>query len=120
MSGIDWTAVFAVVGPAIAGLGTWLKMRKPNQAKIDAAVAQLRSDESMSDAEGTLYKRLREEIDALRQDLSRMRAELDIERKHGRKMEKHIWVLERMLRDAGLDPPALVLDDPHAPVPSQA
>lgn len=102
---LDWSAVWGIVGPAVVGLATWLKMRKPNQAKIDAAVAASRADEAVSDAEGALYRRLREDMDALRGDVNRLRAELDAERKHGRKLERHIWRLERLMREANLTPP---------------
>lgn len=102
---LDWTAIWGVLGPAVVGLGTWLKMRKPNQAKIDAAVSQARAEGAISDAEGALYRRLREDLDAVRGDLARLRAELDTERTHGRKLERHIWRLEGLMRKAGIEPP---------------
>lgn len=102
---LDWAAIWAVLGPAVVGLGTWLKMRKPNQAKMDAAVAQARAEGSIADAEGALYRRLREDLDAVRGDVDRLRAELAAERTHGRKLERHIWRLEGLMRKANLEPP---------------
>lgn len=102
---VDWTAIWGVVGPAVVGLATWLRMRKPNEAKVAAAVAAARSEAAISDAEGALYTRLREDMDALRGDVNRLRAELDAERTHGRKLERHIWKLEGLMRKAGLEPP---------------
>lgn len=102
---IDWSLVWGVVGPAIVGLGTWLKARKPSQARVDAAVAAAKADVAVSDAESTLYNRLRERLDALETDVTRLRSELDTERKHGRKLERHIWRLEGLMRKANIEPP---------------
>lgn len=102
---MDWVAIWAVLGPAIAGLGGWLITRKPRQSAIDAAIAQAKAQGSIADAEGTLYNRLRERLDALEGDVTRLRTELDKEREHGRKMERHIWSLETIMRKAGLEPP---------------
>lgn len=102
---IDWTVIWGVVGPALSGLAVWLKTRKPNQAKVDAAIAQARAETSLADAEGALYRRLREDMDALRGDVDRLRAELATERTHGRKLERHIWRLEGLMRKSGLEPP---------------
>lgn len=108
---LDWTAIWGVIGPALAGLATFLATRKPNKAKLDAAVAQAKADGSAADAEGTLYRRLREDVDALSGDVKRLRAELDTERTHSRKLERHIYRLERLMRNAGIEPPELHEED---------
>jgi hypothetical protein len=116
---LDWAAIWAVLGPAVVGLGTWLKMRKPNQAKMDAAVAQARAEGAVADAEGTLYARLREEIDAMRRDilsvradLAQTRSELDAERAHSRRQDSYIWMLIRLLREHNIQPPPFNEDAP--------
>lgn len=102
---IDWALVWGVIGPAVAGLLTWLKTRKPSQARVDAAVAAAKADSAVSDAESTLYNRLRERLDALETDVTRLRSELDAERKHGRNLEIKVWRLERFIREMGKEPP---------------
>lgn len=105
---IDWAIVWGVVGPAMAGFVGWYTSRKPRQSAIDTAIAQAKAQGSIADAEGTLYNRLRERLDALEGDVTRLRTELDKEREHGRKMERHIWSLETIMRKAGLEPPVFV------------
>lgn len=105
---IEWATVWAVVGPIASGFGTWFITRKPRQSAIDAAVAQSKAQSSVADAEGSLYNRLRERLDALETDVTRLRTELDKEREHGRKLERHIWKLEGIMRKADLTPPEFV------------
>jgi uncharacterized membrane protein len=83
----------------------WLKTRKPRQAQIDSAVAEARAEVAMSNATETQYRGLREDLDMLRRDITALRAELDVERKHGRKLERHIAQLESLMRKNGLEPP---------------
>lgn len=101
---IDWTSIWNVVGPAVAGLGTWLLTRKTSKAKLDAAVAAAKADTAVSDAEGSLYRRLREDVDALSGQVDRLRTELEASR-------RHIWRLERMLVELGGIPPHFDLND---------
>jgi hypothetical protein len=102
---IDWVSVWAVVGPAVVGLGTWLKTRKPNQAKLDAAVSAAKAEGAASgaaiavaDAEGALYKRLTDRLNLLEADVSRLNTQL-------RAAWRHIWQLETIMRKAGMEPP---------------
>jgi hypothetical protein len=117
---IDWQAVWNVVMPAVVALGTWIATRKPSQAKVDAAVAQSRAATAASDADGSVYIRLRQEMDAMRGDIAAVRAELqmtrkdlDAERAHSRRQDTYIWVLIRMLRELGKEPPPF--DDVNPP-----
>lgn len=103
---LDWITIWGVVGPAVAGLAMYLKTRKPRQAELDAAVAGARAETSIASATETQYRGLREDLDMLRRDITALRAELDVERKHGRKLEKHIWLLEGLMRKNGIEPPA--------------
>lgn len=109
---IDWNALWVVGGTALGSLATYLKTRKPNQAKVDAAVSAAKAEGSIADAEGALYKRLREEIEALRGDIihirteqAQTRKELDAERAHSRRQDNYIWLLIRMLREHNINPP---------------
>lgn len=110
---IEWAKVIEYGSYAVLGIGGWFMGR--GKRKSDAAVdaAQANAEVAMADAEGTLYRRLREDLDAMRADLNRLRAELDTERKHGRKLERHIWRLERLMREKGLEPPPFVDDEPE-------
>lgn len=103
MNAIDWSAIWGVIGPAAVGLGTWLKMRKPNQAKVEAAVAAARAEAVNSDSTSEAVKLLRGEVERLS---GRVQA---LENREGR-MIRHIYRLEGLMRAANLDPPPFDLD----------
>ena len=95
---IDW----AVIGTGLGALATNAITYFMTKGKRKAADAV---DIAVADAESTLYNRLRERLDALEGDVTKLRGELDTERKHGRKLERHIWRLEGLMRKAGVEPP---------------
>jgi len=105
VSGVDWTATWGVIGPAIIGLATWLKMRKLNQAKVDAAVSAARAEAVNSDATSEAVKLLRGEVERLGARV------LAMEGREGR-MIRHIYRLEGLMRAANppIDPPPFDLD----------
>lgn len=105
---LEWDKIGAAITGLVIGIGGFFGGRVTRKADTGAEVAQANAAASVADAEGTLYNRLREEIDALRNDVSRLRADLDVERRHGRALELHVWKLERIMRDAGLTPPPFV------------
>lgn len=100
---IDWTAIWGVVGPAVVGLATWLKMRKPNQAKVEAAIAAARVETATANAENTVVTLLREEVQRLSARVT------SIERREG-KLIRHIYRLEGLMRGAGIEPPPFDID----------
>lgn len=104
---IDWVKVVEYGSYIVLGIGGWFMGRSKRKSDAAVTTAQANADVAMADAEGTLYRRLREDLDAMRADVDRLRAELDTERKHGRKLEQHIWRLERLMREKGLTPPPL-------------
>ena len=102
------------VGIAIVGLftsiGTFFAGRQKRAANDVAEIAADKASASISDAEGTLYTRLREEIDALRNDVSRLRSDLDTERRHSRQLELYVWQLQRLMAEKGITVPPFVGD----------
>jgi hypothetical protein len=102
---VDWQKVVEYGTYIVLGVGGWFAGRAKRGAETKAEVAQSNKDAEIADAEGALYRRLREDLDALRGDVNRLRAELDSERTHGRKLERHVWKLEGLMRKAGLEPP---------------
>lgn len=105
MTMIDWTAVWGVIGPAAVGLATWIKMRKPNQAKVNAAVSAARAEAVNSDSTSEAVALLRGEVQRLS---TRVQA---LESREGR-MIRHIYRLEGLMRAANppIDPPPFDLD----------
>ena len=108
---IDWAKVIEYGSYVVLAAGSWVLGRGKRKSEAAVSTAQANAEVAIADAEGTLYRRLREDLDAMRADLNRLRSELDTERKHGRKLERHIWRLERLMRDKGLEPPPFVEDE---------
>jgi hypothetical protein len=103
---MDWVAIWAVVGPAVVGLGTWLKTRKPNQAAITAAVAAARAEAVNSDSTSAAVELLRGEVARLS---ARVQA---LEGREGR-LIRHVYRLEGLMRGAGIEPPPFDIDNPE-------
>lgn len=108
---IDWNQVGTAAGGILLAIGTFFAGRGKRAAEGKAEVAQSNKEAEIADAEGALYRRLREDMDALRSDVNRLRTELDAERTHGRKLERHIWKLEGLMRKAGIEPPPFMEGD---------
>lgn len=100
---IDWTVVWGVVGPAIVGLGTWLKTRKPNQAKLEAAVSAARAEAVNTDSTSAAVTLLREEVTRLSNRVTAL------EGREGR-LVRHVYRLEGLMRAAGIEPPPFEID----------
>lgn len=100
---IDWTAVWGVVGPAVVGLATWLKMRKPNQAKLEAAVAAARVETVTANAENAV-------VTLLRQEVERLSARMTLLEKREGRLIRHLYRLEGLMRGAGIEPPPFDID----------
>jgi hypothetical protein len=106
----DWTKIGLGVSGLCGAIGTYFLGRKKRTALDGAEIAQANASASVSDAEGTLYHRLREEIDALRNDVSSLRSDLDTERRHSRQLELYVWQLQRLMADKGITVPPFLGD----------
>jgi TolA-binding protein len=102
---IDWAVASAAAMSIFTGIGAWFAGRRKEKAKSAADVANAGADRAIAEAESTLYNRLRERLDNLEGDVTALRNELDKERAYSRRLERHVWRLEKTMRDAGLEPP---------------
>jgi hypothetical protein len=100
---LDWVSIWAVVGPAVVGLATWLKTRKPNQAAISAAVSAARAEAVNTDSTSAAVALLRGEVERLG---ARQQA---METREG-KLIRHLWRLEALMRAHGIEPPPFDID----------
>lgn len=100
---MDWSAIWGVVGPAVVGLGTWLKMRKPNQARVDAAVSAAKAEAVNSDSTAAAMSLLRSELERLSNRVAAMEA------REGR-LIRHIYRLEGLMRARDIEPPPFDVD----------
>lgn len=102
--GIDWQAtggVLGAVGGVAAGLWAWFERAKRSSAAASADIAQ-------SHAEESIYRMMTERLTALETDVGRLRDELAQERSHSRALERHIFKLEMLMRQASMDPPPFI------------
>jgi hypothetical protein len=100
---IDWSAVGGAAAAILTGVGGWLMGRKPNQAKIDAAVSAARAETVNSDSTSAAVALLRAEVERLS---SRVQA---LEGREGR-LIRHVYRLEGLMRGAGIEPPPFDID----------
>ena len=107
---IDWTATWGVVGPAVIGLGTWLKMRKPNQARLEAAVAVARAETTATQAGSTVVELLRQEVQRLDARMQALDAVVAAMQKREGRLIRHVYRLEGLMRGANLVPPPFDID----------
>jgi len=110
---IDWGVLGTAIGGIVMGIGAYVSGRKSGRARTHADQAASGADYAMSTAETSLYEQFRTRLDDLEKDISKLRAELDIERRQGRALEIHIWKLERLMRAANIEPPEF--EHPHTP-----
>lgn len=106
----DWSKIGLALSGLAGGVGAYFVGRKKRTALDGAEIAQANASTSASDAESTLYHRLREEIDALRNDVSRLRSDLDTERRHSRQLELYVWQLQRLMAEKGIEVPPFLGD----------
>jgi hypothetical protein len=97
---MDWQVIGGGIAAFLVGIGTVLVKWKPwsSGAKADAAA---------NEAEAAMYKRLRDDIEALQTDVRKLRTDLDTERAHSRQLESYIWTLQSLMRSGGMDPPPM-------------
>ena len=113
MSGIDLEAIgFAIVaiGAGIGGAFAWLMKVRKVSAATNAAVAQSGADTAEAVAETAVYQLITARLTVLEADQLALRAELAQERRRSRLLLNHIWVLESLMRAAGMQTPVLAID----------
>lgn len=95
------------IGTAVTGVGVlagaiWAAVQKVRrgQAETKAAVAEDTRDRTVADSQQLIYN-------MLNQRLTTVEGELQSQRLYTRKLELHITKLERLMRDAGMEVPAL-------------
>jgi len=106
---IDWNAVGAAAIALVTGAGGWLMGRKPNQAKLDAAVSAAKAEAVNSDSTSAAVALLRAEVERLS---ARVQA---LEGREGR-LIRHVYRLEGLMRGAGIEPPPFDIDAPDHPI----
>lgn len=112
---LDWQAIgtaLGAVGMVAGGIWAWWLKNQRSQANTRAEVAEAGAERAVADAQQTVYKLLTQRVETLEQEMRAVRAELDAERKHSRRLEMHIWRLERLMRNAGIEPPPFPDDEP--------
>lgn len=99
--GAFFTAASIAVGGAYAA---WLKHRK-NVAETRAVVAEDSARSAVADAQKTVYETLVNRVAMLETDVTKLRDDLQAERKLSRSLQVHVMRLEDMMRKAGMEPP---------------
>lgn len=108
---MSWTQLggaLGAVGTVAASIWAWLERSQRTHAEVGADVAR-------ENAERSIYTMMTDRLSALEKDVAKLRDELSQERSHSRALERHIWKLERLMRQGGLEPPAF--EDPLHAVP---
>lgn len=98
--------VLVWIGTAAVGAwGIWQKILK-DRAATATTVAESKAEQSVADAQQIVYTTLTNRLTALETEMQSVRNELAVERQHSRNLEKHIWKLEGVMRQAGVPVPA--------------
>lgn len=105
-AGSIWTVIGTAAAMALTGaVGWWAsdaKARRRQETSEASAAA------AVADANGQVYTRLLERLTAAEEDIRQMRHELAAVRRQFRHAEDHISIMQRTMRDAGLEPPDYV------------
>jgi len=108
-AGIDWTAVGTAIGSIgfLAG-GVWAawQRKKTAEAKTRAEIAESNAATTVADSQRVVYDSLTDRVKTLEEDIRTLRRELAEERRHSRDLMLHIWKLETLMRQGGIEPPA--------------
>ena len=114
---MDWSAIGTAVATIAVTAGTfaagaygwWLKVGKA-AASARADVSESNAQGAVADAQQTVYKLMQSRLTALEADMRAVREELNVERKHSRRLELHIFRLESLMRAANIPVPELEID----------
>jgi len=105
---MDWGTIGGALAAAGLGAGAvwgWFLKQKIAVSQTDAEVSAHEAQRMAADAQHTLYKNLNDRVNSLEVELREVRAELSIERRHSRMLEKHIYRLEDLMRKNNLPVP---------------
>jgi hypothetical protein len=102
---MDWNAIGAGLGGVLVGAVAMWRRRLADSARIRAEAAVATKDQTIANAESTLYALLVRRVEALEAENVLTRQDLEQERRHRRELETHIFHLENLMRGAGLQPP---------------
>lgn len=121
-AGLDLTAIgtaLGSIGAVAAGLWMAWQRKKTTEAQTRADVAESNASTAVADAQKTVYDSLTDRVKTLEDDVRTLRRELSDERNHSRDLMLHIWRLETLMRQGGIEPPPFNPSrGPSAPVPS--
>lgn len=98
---IDWQATGGLAG-ALTAIGTalWALWERKERSRSEA-----RAEVAQNDAEAGLYRMLNDRINAMQAEMKELRAELGDYRRRNNRLEVHIFRLERLMREKGIEPP---------------
>lgn len=98
-------SALAAIGAVAGGAYAWWLRRTKDAAANRADVAESDAATTILDSQRTVYALLTERLTTLENDMRNVRIELATERQHSRRLELHIWRLEGLMRNAGIEPP---------------
>lgn len=104
----DWNQVGVALGTlTTVALGAWAAIERYQKVRANtrADIAESHSDRTIAEANTTVYAMLTQRLTTLESEISTLRQEHAAERVRGRKLEIHIWKLENLMRQKGLEPP---------------
>jgi hypothetical protein len=92
---------------ALAGLASWVGIRKLISflARNKVDVAQSVADRSVADADAALYNKLKERLDAMDREVIALKADRDRMDLHLQFLRRHIWKMEKIMIQQGIEPP---------------
>lgn len=92
-----------VLGLSTVGIGIAWARDKLLKNRIDSANSE--AAVAVADAQQSVYAMLTGRLETLEKEVQGLRTELQTERLHSRKLEIHIWKLEKIMSGAGLELP---------------
>lgn len=92
-----------LLGISTLGLGLGWARDKLIKNRIDTANSE--ATVAVADAQQSVYTMLTGRLETLEKEVQGLRSELQTERLHSRKLEIHIWKLEKIMSGAGLELP---------------
>lgn len=105
-AGSVWGVVGTAFAMALSGAVAW--WASDARARRQQSTAEASAAAAVADANGQVYTRLLERLTAAEEDIRQMRHELSAVRRQFRHAEDHIALMQRTMRDAGMDPPDYV------------
>lgn len=95
-------AVITGASTLIGGAWLWIQKQRRNVAETKAAVAEDQRDRTVADSQRLVYELLNQRLGTVEQELKEWKL-------YTRKLELHINKLEKVMAQAGLEIPELVV-----------